>query len=205
MSDTQTTQTSQTLLLRLRNLSDEGAWNEFLSRYAPCIYGWCRYHGLRQSEAADVSQEVLCKLVTAVQQFRYDRSQGRFRAWLKTVTRNALRDYIRAAARPGQGTGDTGAHQRLAEIGDERLEQELSSLIEAEAERELLHAAEEQVQLRVQPHTWQAYVCTVHQQMSASEVAQQLQLKVADVYVAKSRVISMLRKLMAEIESAPLN
>ncbi len=61
-----TSRTSPTLLLRLRDLSDKDAWNEFLNRYGPKIYGWCRRYHLQEADATDVSQEVLAKLVKAM-------------------------------------------------------------------------------------------------------------------------------------------
>lgn len=197
--------TSQTLLLRLRDLDDQAAWKEFVERYAPSIYGWCRFHQLSQADAADVTQDVLYKLVSAIQSFRYDSSRGRFRSWLKTVTRNALRDYVRESKRAAQGTGDTATLRLLSEVGDQRFEDELAALVEAEAQHELLKSAEEQVQTVVSPHTWQAYVLTVHEKCSARDAAARLNLRVTDVYVAKSRVISRLKQLVQSQDSTLVN
>ena len=73
------TPTSGTLLMRLRELDDRAAWNEFVERYAPRIYGWCRHHRLQESDAADVTQEVLGKLVKVIRSFEYDPRRGSFR------------------------------------------------------------------------------------------------------------------------------
>ena len=58
--------TSSTLLLRLRDLSNEEAWEEFLTRYTPRIFAWCRRYNLQESDASDVTQEVLGKLLQAI-------------------------------------------------------------------------------------------------------------------------------------------
>src|SRR5262245_38241448 len=71
--------TRSTLLLRLRDLSDRAAWEEFLDSYAPKIYGWCRRFHLQEADAADVTQEVLGKLVSALRRFDYDPARGSFR------------------------------------------------------------------------------------------------------------------------------
>ena len=52
MSD-QDESTRPTLLLRLRDWDNQEAWGEFLERYAPKIYGWCRRYELQESDAAE--------------------------------------------------------------------------------------------------------------------------------------------------------
>ena len=87
------TQTSATLLARLRRSpADQAAWSEFTERYGRKIYGWCRQWNLQEADAEDVSQTVLVKLAEKMQTFVYDPSRS-FRAWLKTVTRNAWNDF----------------------------------------------------------------------------------------------------------------
>src|SRR5439155_24568741 len=85
-------QTSPTLLVRLRNVEDKQAWEEFVDRYAPRIYGWCRNQGLQNADAEDVTQEVLAKLARRMQTFVYAPNSS-FRGWLKKVTHNAWVDF----------------------------------------------------------------------------------------------------------------
>jgi RNA polymerase sigma-70 factor (ECF subfamily) len=55
--------TSLTLLGRLRrDPKDQAAWSEFVARYRPRILQWCRGWGLQESDAQDVTQDVLLKL-----------------------------------------------------------------------------------------------------------------------------------------------
>jgi RNA polymerase sigma-70 factor (ECF subfamily) len=189
-----TSRTSPTLLLRLRDLSDKDAWNEFLNRYGPKIYGWCRRFHLQEADATDVSQEVLAKLVKAMRSFDYNPARGSFRGWLKTVTNNAIRDMVDEWNRPGRGSGDSQVMQSLAAIQSPDALASLAAEIESQAEQEMLREAEERVRLRVKPHTWQAYRRTVVDGVAAAEVAAAIGMPVAEVYVAKSRVIKMLRE-----------
>ena len=80
---------------------------------------------------------------------------------------------------------------------------ELTATLDAAAEMELLREAEVRVQLRVKSHTWEAYRRTVLNSEPAAEVARQLNLPVADVYVAKSRVLKCLREEVARLSEAP--
>ena len=193
MSD-QDESTRPTLLLRLRDWDNREAWGEFLERYAPKIYGWCRRYELQESDAADVTQNVLRKLINALRTFEYDPTQGSFRGWLKTVTNNAIRDFLRDITRHGRGSGDTKDLTRLAAIQTPSALEELAQEIEKEGERELLREAEVRVQSRVKEHTWDAYCITVLEDRSAAEAAEQLAMSVDDIYVAKSRVLKMLKR-----------
>ncbi len=185
--------TSATLLMRLRQLDDREAWREFVEQYTPRIYGWCRRYGLQDSDAADITQEALGKLVKAIRTFDYDPRRGSFRGWLKTVTQHAVQDFLRNVERSGRGSGDTQVGLALAAIQAPVAVGELQALLDAEAERELLREAEAHVQLRVKPSTWEAYRLATQGSFSAAEVAERLSMSIAEVYVAKSRVVKMLR------------
>jgi RNA polymerase sigma-70 factor (ECF subfamily) len=194
------TRTSITLLGRLHSDADQPAWSAFVERYAPMIYHWCCRFGLQASDAADVTQEVLLKLVGAMREFEYDPSRGSFRSWLKAVTGNAVRDLLESWKRQARGSGDTQVMGRLAAIEDPEAWDALTAEIERQYERELLSAAEQRVQPRVHPHTWRAYQMTAVDQQPPAQVATQLGITVAEVYVAKSRVIKMLRMEIETLE-----
>lgn len=195
--------TSRTLLLRVREPTDRQAWEEFVNRYAPKIFNWCRRYQLQESDAADVTQDVLVKLVRAMRDFQYDPARGSFRGWLKTVTANAVRDLVGHWKKVGRGSGDTAVGKLLATIKDDKVIEALSAEIETCHQHELLAEAERLVQPRVQPHTWQAYRLAAVEQRKATDVAEELGIPVSEVYVAKSRVLKMLRdavKLLGELE-----
>ena len=57
MSDAPATRLS--LLVRLCDARDDGAWAQFVEIYAPLVYGYARKHGLQDADAADLTQDVL--------------------------------------------------------------------------------------------------------------------------------------------------
>ena len=64
------TKTSVSLLEVLRNHPvNEQAWDVFVRRCRPKIYGWCREWGLQGADADDVAQTVLAKLTEAMRTF----------------------------------------------------------------------------------------------------------------------------------------
>lgn len=202
MSPNSDTSTSITLLLRVQEIEDSEAWDRFVERYAPQVFAWCRRHKLQDSDAEDVTQEVLTKLVRAMRSFAYDSSRGSFRGWLKTVTQNAIRDLIAECRKQGRGAGDTSNAKALEQLCDETASAELEQRIAAQYERELLEEAGVHVQARVKPATWSAYRMTAVEQQTPAEAASALNMPVSEVYVAKSRVIKMLREQVAKLDSS---
>ncbi len=180
--------TSITLMMRLgQSPADVGAWDQFVERYQPMIRAWCLRWGAQASDADDVAQEVLTKLVTAMKTFRYDPDRS-FRAWLKTVTRNAWVDlatsnHMRAASDPARLPAIPDSHDALLDLEKE---------MEAALDRELFELAMHRVEKRVKPITWQAFRLTVIDNRPGPEVAQELGMQVAHVFVAKHRVQQML-------------
>jgi DNA-directed RNA polymerase specialized sigma24 family protein len=51
--------TRPSLLVRIRDARDREAWGEFVEIYAPLVYKTARRRGLQDSDAADLTQEVL--------------------------------------------------------------------------------------------------------------------------------------------------
>jgi RNA polymerase sigma factor (sigma-70 family) len=191
MADAADVSTSPTLLGRLaKSPADQVAWGEFVGRYGPQIDGWCRRWGLQAADAQDVTQHVLLELARQMASFRYD-PQGSFRGWLKTVAYRAWCKFIEARKRPGLGTGDSAVAALLDSVaaGDDLMER-----VEQESNRELLERAMARVQLRVQPHTWEAFRLTALEEKPGGEVAQQLGMKIGAVFVAKSNVRKMIEE-----------
>jgi RNA polymerase sigma-70 factor (ECF subfamily) len=186
-----TGRTSPTLLGRLGRVPlDHAAWGEFAERYGRKIYGWCRRWQLQEADAEDVTQQVLLKLAQKMRTFSYDPSHS-FRAWLKTVTHHAWRDFVDSQRRPGGGTGDTGILEVLHTVeARDRLVEELDE----EFNRELLDEAMARVRVRVQPHTWEAFRLLAVEGLSGAEASARLNMKVATVFVARSKVQKMLQE-----------
>jgi RNA polymerase sigma-70 factor (ECF subfamily) len=197
MSSASTPATSITLLERLRQQpADQGAWAEFVRRYGPLVYRWCRRWHLQEADAQDVTQAVLVKLAAKMHTFRYDPS-GSFRAYLRTLAHYAWCDFLESGKRPGAGSGDSTALRALAaaEAGED-----LGQRLAAQFDEEVLAEAQARVQQRVQAHTWEAFRLTAVEGLSGAAAAAQLGMKVATVFKAKSKVQKMLQEEVARLE-----
>lgn len=88
--------THPSLLARLRNVDDRGAWQEFEDRYGEMILRYCRRQGLQHNDAEDVRQLVFLNLSRAFPTFEYQPTKGRFRHYLGQVVRNAIHRLFRS-------------------------------------------------------------------------------------------------------------
>ncbi|MDA1050688.1 MAG: sigma-70 family RNA polymerase sigma factor [Planctomycetota bacterium] len=119
MNSSHLSETSQTLLSKLKDPADQQAWEDFVQRYGSRIYAWCMKSGLSDADACDVLQEVLVRLLKRFPSFSYNRQQGKFRNYLRTITENVIRDSLRKHQyRADQGVGGSTAQEKLAWVED---------------------------------------------------------------------------------------
>ncbi len=188
--------TRASLLLRLRNPRDASAWNQFVELYAPLVYGYARKQGLQDADAADLCQEVLGAVAGAIGRLEYDPQRGAFRNWLFTVVRHKLSNWRSAQEVRSHASGDTAIQQLLEQCPAPMGKAEW----ETEWEDRVFAWACEQVRRDVTVSTWQAFWRTAIAGEPSKEVAGDLGLSVAAVYVARSRVQARLRELVQSVQ-----
>ena len=188
--------TRPTLLARIRDLSDREAWGEFLELYEPVIRRYLRGRGLREADAADVAQETLHNIAKSIDRFNYDPAKGRFRGWLLTVARRQLAQFIERTTRAPAGTGETAVQQILASVPDDDEQRQW----DRDCEQQALHWAMKRIEREFQPNTWRAFYATAVETRAPQEVANELDLSVGAVYIAKSRVTARLRQVLEELD-----
>ena len=188
--------TSATLLGRLRQFPpDQAAWAQFADRYGRRIYGWCRQWKLQEADAEDVAQGVLLKLAEKMRAFEYDPGRS-FRAWLKTVSRHAWLDAA-SARKAAVAAGGSLALDLLQEV---EAREDLVERLGEEFDRELLDEAMARVRARVVPRTWEAFERTALKGESGADAGRALGMKVATVFVAKSKVQRMIQEELRKLE-----
>jgi RNA polymerase sigma factor (sigma-70 family) len=184
--------TRASLLIRLRDRSDQPAWNEFVSIYGPVIYGFARRRGLQDADAADTMQDVLRSVTTAIQRLDYDPRQGRFRGWLYTLTRNRVFTFQSSRNGKPRGTGDSNVQSLLSAQPDQR--ESHDEEWELDYRRSLTAVVLEELREEFSGKIWQAFWQTAVEAQPAGEVAKSLGMSLGSVYVAKSRVLARARQ-----------
>ncbi len=195
MSQSPTTHVS--LLLRLCDPNDRDAWGRFVTLYAPLVYRFFRRRSLQDADAADLTQDVLHVVSQRAKSFSHNGGRGAFRAWLYTIARNLLRQYLAKCGRIEPATGGSGVIECAEAVP---ADEEVARIWEPEYERRVFAWASQQVRERVDPSTWQAFWQTAVEGQSGEQTAAALGLTPGAVYVAKSRVMARLRALVEEIE-----
>jgi RNA polymerase sigma factor (sigma-70 family) len=196
--DPSSSQTSPTLLGRLRLLpADQEAWQKFVARYGPKIYGWCRQWHLQEEDAQDVTQSVLVRLVEKMRAFDYDPARS-FRAWLRTLTHHAWSDFLDARKSATAGSGDSGVLGILQSL---EAREDLVARLEEEFDQELLDQAMARVRLLVSPAHWDVFRLTALEGRSGAEVAGQLNMKVGTVFTVRSKVQKLIQQEIGTLEN----
>jgi len=187
--------TRASLLVQIRDGANHGAWQEFMKLYSPVVYGFARKRGLQDADAADLMQDVMRSVSSAIGRLDYDRKQGSFRGWLFTITRNKVFNFFTARKIRPQGSGDSSTNRILEEQPDSG---DGSDEWELEYQKRLASLAMERVKHEFQPNTWQAFWLTAVEGVAAAEAARQVGISPGAVYVAKSRILARLKE---EVES----
>lgn len=184
--------TSASLLGRLRDRSDVGAWNRFIHIYTPLVQGWLCRLAAPPSEIDDLVQEVMTVVVRELPDFRYDPARGSFRGWLRTITANRLREVWRARRSRPTASGDGEFLNMVEQLEDPA--SSLSQLWDHEHDRHVAHQLLATIEPDFEPKTYQAFQRVVMGGEKAAAVAAKLGLSVNAVLIAKSRVLARLRQ-----------
>lgn len=188
--------TRLSLISRIRG-EDSCAWQELVELYTPLVVFWCRKRGLRESEISDTVQDVFFSVCRALDSYTPERTNGCFRAWLWTITRNKIVDSIRKSARTPQATGGSTALYAATQIPMELDADEASE--KAEFAR-LTRRALQQVECEFEAKTWQAFWRSTIDSIHIAVVAKELGVTPATVRKHRSRILRRLREQLGEFD-----
>lgn len=188
--------TRESLLIRLKDGEDGVAWREFHEIYGRLIFGYSLHYDIAHAEAEDIVQEVCIKVFRQIIRFDYSPERGRFRGWLKTITRNAVIDYLRRK----QTRQKTSLEYRMQ--FEERLEVERDRddrIWRLEWEKAIYETALDRVRKRVGEDTFSTFHRYVLEDQSAAEVSEETTLDANAIYAVKNRMLKYIRQEVASI------
>ena len=189
--------TRGSLLLRLKNPSDESGWREFYNLYGRMIFGYALHFNLSHAEAEDIVQEVVTKVFRQILSFDYSPERGRFRGWLKTVTKHAVIDFIRRRERRRNNSVEYREH---IEILLEEPECREDDIWRKEREKAMLEVALQRVYERVGTCCRDVFELFVVERYSAREVGVRLDMEPNAVYACKHRMLKYIREEVEILE-----
>ncbi|HHY84776.1 MAG TPA: sigma-70 family RNA polymerase sigma factor [Verrucomicrobia bacterium] len=192
--------TRASLLSRLKDWQDQASWQDFFDTYWKLIYTFARKRGLTDSEAQDVVQDTMISVARQIPGFKYNPALGSFKTWLLNMTQWRITDQLRKrnhAARPDLHDGDPSSFiERAADPSGATIDR----IWEDEWQKNLLDAALERVRRRLDPERYQVFDVYVNKGWPPGNVAKTFSISVAQVYLAKHRVMEMIRKEVARLE-----
>jgi RNA polymerase sigma factor (sigma-70 family) len=162
-----------------------GAWDRLVALYVPLLDVWLTSAGLQPADRDDLTQRALEILVKHLPNFEHNGRPGAFRAWLRAIVVNLLREFHRTRGKlPGAPAPE--------QISDSAAD--LSHRWEEQHDQHVLHTLMNMVRPQFADSTWQAFRRVALEGTPARIVAAELGLSVNAVLIAKSRVLSRLRQ-----------
>ena len=195
--------TRRSLLSRLREWDDNESWRDFFQTYWRLIYEVALKAKLSETEAQEVVQETVISVAKQMPEFRYDPARGRVKGWLLKITRRRIADQVRKRM---QASGASGGHP-VETLNAEHIESvpdpagcDLEAIWDEEWEKHLFNAAVANIKKQVKPEHYQLFDLYVIQKWPVRKIARTLGVNAGQVYLAKHRISSLLKKEIAQLE-----
>jgi len=182
--------TSHSLLHRA-NSGGADAWDHLDRIYRPFVRSWFLTHRVAPPDVEDLTQEVLVVTFRELRAFVHSGRVGAFRTWLRHMCLHRLQGYRRSRQLRGIAVGGTDFQAQLHEVaapGDDPVGD-----WDREHDREILRQLIGNLAASFEGKTLRAFRRLAFNGLTAPQVAAELGMTVAAVYIAKSRVLRKLR------------
>lgn len=185
-------ETSLSLLDRARGDVTDEAWQRMVEVYSALLRSWLARFDIAVIDADDLVQEVLLTVSRELPKFEHSGRAGAFRSWLRTILVHRLRDFWRSMKYRPAVNGGSSWQQQLEQLADES--SSASREWNLEHDRFVMARLLESVKPRFEPKTWEAFHRQMFDGQRADVVAAELEMPLNSVYVARSRILSTLRR-----------
>lgn len=183
--------TRASLIGRVRDPKDTGAWREFFALYYPLLKKYARSRGLSREEAEDVAQMCMVTLSRRMPTFVYSRKKGRFRDYLRRIANNAVNKLL---AKPRMQRAHTSVMKALPDKGVDN-----TALWERLWLRRHLAYCMRRVRGGFHTKTFEAFKLVVLDGWPVTKVCAALGMNSNQVYLSKMRVLRRIRKEMVAL------
>ena len=198
--------TRPTLLARLKDWNDQESWKRFFDTYWKLIYSAALKSGLTESEAEEVVQETVLSVAKTMPGFKYDPSACSFKTWLLHLTRKRIADQFRKRPPPGARKSSRSAKPQetpTVERVPDPTGLDLERVWDEEWQKNLMDAAMQSVRTQVSSRQYQIFDLYVTKGWSVGEVSRTLHVNAAQVYLAKHRVLALVKKELRKLQRQP--
>ena len=187
-------ETNHSLIARVQDLDDGASWTEFLGIYQPVVFRMARKRGLQDADAHDVVQQVFVSISRAIGRWEESPDKPPFRAWLATIARNAITNSL--TRRPRDAA--SGSSSVIDLLNAQPVAAETSAEIRAEAKKEFVRWAAEQIRGEFTTDTWDVFWRTAIEGQPIADVVKTTGRTAGSIYVIRYRVIARLKEKIAQ-------
>ncbi len=178
--------TSQSLLERLNDRGDQGAWELFIDIYRPLLRHCLAQSGIPPRERDDLLQDCFAKLLVALPEFSHNGRQGAFRNWLRTVSRRHAIEFLRR-----QKLG----RDALARVSIRNFDDTFNEHFDKEHDHFVVNRILELIRPEFTLTTWKIFEQLVFGNRPAAQVANTFGRTTNAVLLCKSRVLRRMREM----------
>jgi len=199
--------TRQSLLSRLKDQSDNESWKVFFDTYWSLIYNAAIKAGLTDAEAQDAVQETVISVMKSMAEFKYKTTHGSFKSWLLQLTTWRIYDQFRKRQKdiqPPRNSSDTSTGTNIIEKIPDTAGQALEAVWDEEWEKNLMDAAIERVKRRVDSRQYQIFDLYTLKAWPVAKIARTLHVSAGQVYLAKHRIGSLIKKEIRGLRVKPI-
>lgn len=194
--------TRMSLLSRVRK-GDEISWNEFYDTYKRLLYTVGREsYKLNTGEIEELIQEVMLTFFDASRTFKYDKSKGKFRSYLKKIFHYKALNFKGKKKKAAENVSSIESDEFSIDDLPEPSDSNLDKIWTEEWQKHIMQQALHEVKDSIDPKTFQVFYNVAIEGISPQEVADAFDTTVNNVYAIKARITKKLaehaQQFMAE-------
>lgn len=185
-------ETRLSLIAKICDHGNDDAWTEFVQIYEPLVLRFVQRHGIQFADASEVTQEVLSRVAGSIESWDSQSKNSTFRGWIHRITRNLTIDFLRKIkSQRSQYPKDDASLSQIVDTSEDQ-----SKEFFAEYEKQLFQWAAQKLKPTFKPTNWEAFWLSTVEGESIESVAKKLAIDSGAVYVARSRIMARLSKLI---------
>lgn len=189
-------ETSESLILRMKDPADAAAWSAFLAIYRPVVYRLARSRGLQDADADDLAQQVFVSIARSVASWAPAADGPPFRAWLYRIAHNEILKAI-VRRKPDVAAGSSSVQEMLHAVPQHDSDASVELL--RESRMEAFRWATDEIRHEFNAATWTMFWQSMVEGKSVDDVAKTHGRTNGAVYLSRYRVMKRLKEKIDEV------
>jgi len=198
--------TRETLLMRLKNWSDNSSWQAFFDTYWELIYHAAVRAGLTDAEAQDVVQETVISVCKSMPGFDYKSQNGSFKGWLLRLTHWRVNDQLRKRQKKIKPRDKRKTSLRTDTLANvpEPLGPVLDRVWDEEWEKALLDAAISKVKRLVDEKHYQVFDLYNFKKWPIARIARAMHINSGRINLINHRIKKLIKTELEQLQKDSL-